>query len=283
MSPPRATLLATVLLAGCGGAARGGSAGAGGPSGGDGDGARIAADAPQSAFVARFPEGRNEYWCQWVEEAGYSADKEFTPIEITAASVKLHPTGETTHFDHFVEYPIDSGDAAYVGERGYSGEQRSVVLADGVLYVLASPAEGAEPAIAFACATKAEQRRIAGVEPRVHRERVRGYAEARRQAFLASAGDLELGDLELGDIDLSDGDDADQARTAVREQVAQVLRRAVSDAEVTRTTEGLLTLLGHEPAGGGEVCGRHQAGRLDGQSGSGQHASRVAAPGSALR
>ena len=142
MSPQRATLLATVLLAGCGGAARGGSAGAGGPSGGDGDGARVAADAPQSAFVARFPEGRNEYWCQWVEEAGYSADKEFTPIEITAASVKLHPTGETTHFDHFVEYPIDSGDAAYVGERGYSGEQRSVVLADGVLYVLASPAEG---------------------------------------------------------------------------------------------------------------------------------------------
>lgn len=210
MSAPRAALLATVLLAaGCGGAARGGAAGGGGPARGDGAGASVAADAPQSAFVARFPEGRTEYWCQWVEDDGYTAEKRFTPIEITAASVKIHPTGETKYFNSFVEYPIDSGDAAYVRERDGSDEQRSVVLADGVLYMMVSPAEGAEPAVALACATQAQQQRIAGVEPRVHRERVREYAEARRQAFLASAGDLELGDLELGDVDLGDADDGD--------------------------------------------------------------------------
>lgn len=226
MPATRASLLATVLLAaGCGGAPRGGAAGGGGADP-VGDGPRVAADAPQSAFAARFPDGRNEYWCQWVEDGGYTAEKRFTPIEVTAASVKIHPTGETKYFNNFVEYPIDSGDAAYVRERDGSDEQRSVVLADGVLYMMVSPTEGAEPAIALACATKAEQRRIAGVEPRVHRERVRGYAEARRQAFLASASDLDLGDLALGDVDLSDdgdddGDDGDDDAPASRWTPAQ--------------------------------------------------------------
>lgn len=232
MPAPRAIILATVLLAaGCGGAARGGSASGGGAgASGEGAGAPVAADAPQRAFAARFPQGRNEYWCQWVEDDGYTPEKQFTPIEITAASVKIHPTGETKYWNNFVEYPIDSGDAAYVRERDVSDEQRSVVLADGVLYMMVSAAGGAEPAIALACATKAEQRRIAGVEPRVHRDRVRAYAEARRQAFLASAGDLDLGDLDLGDVDLGDADgdgDSDADAPASRwtpAQAAQIAR-----------------------------------------------------------
>ena len=63
-------------------------------------------------------------------------------------------------------------------------------------------------------------------------------------------------------LGVGEGDDEDQARTAVRDHVAQVLRRPRSDAEVTRTTEGLLTLLGHDPAGAADPAAvREDAGR----------------------
>lgn len=53
-------------------------------------------------------------------------------------------------------------------------------------------------------------------------------------------------------LGVADGADIDEARAAVRLQVAAAMRRLPSDAEVGRTTEGLLTLLGHEMTTGAD-------------------------------
>ena len=59
-----------------------------------------------------------------------------------------------------------------------------------------------------------------------------------------------------------DGDDVDDARSAVRSQVAAAMSRLPNDAEVGRTTEGLLTLLGHEASLAGDPATvREDAGR----------------------
>ena len=50
-------------------------------------------------------------------------------------------------------------------------------------------------------------------------------------------------------LGVREGHDVDQARAAVRDQVATATKRPITDAEVARTSEGLLTLLGYDPPG----------------------------------
>ncbi len=59
-----------------------------------------------------------------------------------------------------------------------------------------------------------------------------------------------------------DGDELDDARAAIRVQVATAMRRQSTDAEVARTTDGLLTLLGFDPPSGADPATvREDAGR----------------------
>ncbi|MCU1357435.1 MAG: Adenylate cyclase [Acidimicrobiales bacterium] len=63
-------------------------------------------------------------------------------------------------------------------------------------------------------------------------------------------------------LGVRDGDNAAAARDAVRTQVATAMRRKVTDPEVQRTAEGLLTLMGHDPAPGADpTTVREEAGR----------------------
>ncbi|QXC63365.1 AAA family ATPase [Aquihabitans sp. G128] len=63
-------------------------------------------------------------------------------------------------------------------------------------------------------------------------------------------------------LGVGDGESLDEDRAAALAQVGVALRRPVTDPEVGRTTEGLLTLLGHEPpAGADPTTVREEAGR----------------------
>jgi predicted ATPase len=63
-------------------------------------------------------------------------------------------------------------------------------------------------------------------------------------------------------LEVTDGASPDDARSAVRRAVADVMERRTSDPEVQRTAEGLLTLLGYEPpADADPVTIRQEAGR----------------------
>ena len=63
-------------------------------------------------------------------------------------------------------------------------------------------------------------------------------------------------------LGLAEGVDHDAARDAVRGQVATAMRRRATDAEVQRTAEGLLTLLGYEPSEDADPATvREEAGR----------------------
>jgi len=63
-------------------------------------------------------------------------------------------------------------------------------------------------------------------------------------------------------LEVTDGASTDDARTAVRLAVADVMERRTTDPEVQRTAEGLLTLLGYEPpADADPVTIRQEAGR----------------------
>ena len=63
-------------------------------------------------------------------------------------------------------------------------------------------------------------------------------------------------------LGVRDGDDRPEARAAVEGQVAAALARPRTDAEVSRTTDGLLTLLGHDPPHGADPATvREDAGR----------------------
>ena len=63
-------------------------------------------------------------------------------------------------------------------------------------------------------------------------------------------------------LGVQEGHDVDQARAAVREQVATATTRPITDAEVARTSDGLLTLLGYDPPGNPDPATvRQDAGR----------------------
>ena len=63
-------------------------------------------------------------------------------------------------------------------------------------------------------------------------------------------------------LGVHDGDDLAEAREAVQAQVAVALDRSRTDPEVGRTADGLLTLLGHDPAvGANPATVREDAGR----------------------
>lgn len=66
--------------------------------------------------------------------------------------------------------------------------------------------------------------------------------------------------LGVGDGD-GDGGERPEALAAVEAQVAVALGRPVADAEVARTTAGILTLLGHDLAGADPASAREEAGR----------------------
>ena len=227
MHRARSVSIALILCAGCGGAPRGASTSDSStvaPPTGVGPGE--ATLAPQSELAATFPAAMTSYVCQWVEASGYMPEKNATPIEIAPAAIKVHPTGASKHTYGFTEYPIDAADGAYViAKDGDDEEERSVVLGDGVVYLLVEAAGADVPEIQLACALESEQGRITGLTPAAHRERLRAYAESRRQAALANA-DLDLGDLDLdlGDVALDDDGEASGASRWTEEQARQIAR-----------------------------------------------------------
>lgn len=187
----RSRFVCVLVCIGCGGRA---PATAPGASAGAGAGASAGAQsqlAPQSTLAKQYPVSKADYWCQWPETTGYSADKYPTRISVEPKQVTVFSRSG----DDRTVYPLDAEDGAYVIARSApEDEQRSIVLADKLLLFKMVEKPGAEREIEFVCGPKAEQARITGAPAATHLARLKAYGQSRFDAFLASGAAADVTD-----------------------------------------------------------------------------------------